>query len=112
MAENFLYLTTTGRTSGEPRRIEIWYVERAGCHYMISERREESNWVKNIQHDPEVIFSVGTRADPTAALPPTRATGRVVSERDEPELASAVRSLMDAKYGWSAGLIIELSPRG
>lgn len=110
MAEQFLYLTTTGRKSGEPRRIEIWYVERGGRHYMISERREESHWVKNIQHDPAVVFSVGTRADPTAGLPATRATGRVVDDGEEPELARAVRALMDAKYGWSEGLVVELSP--
>jgi deazaflavin-dependent oxidoreductase (nitroreductase family) len=110
MEEHFLYLTTTGRKSGEPRRIEIWYVERGGRHYMISERRGESHWVKNIQHDPAVTFSVGTRADPGAALPPTRATGRTVDDREEPELANAVRALMSAKYGWSDGLIVELSP--
>jgi deazaflavin-dependent oxidoreductase (nitroreductase family) len=110
MAERFLYLTTTGRKSGEPRGIEIWYVERGGLYYMISERREESNWVKNIQHDPAVTFSVGTRADQGEALPSTRATGRVIDDGEEPELARAVRGLMDAKYGWSAGLIVELSP--
>ena len=112
MDEHFLYLTTTGRTSGEPRRIEIWYVAHGGRHYLISERRGESHWVRNIQRDPAVTFSVGTRADHAASLPPTRATGRVVEDRDEPELASAVRALMDAKYGWSDGLIVELSPRG
>jgi hypothetical protein len=100
-----------GRKSGEPRGIEIWYVERGGRHYLISERRGESHWVKNIQHDPAVTFSVGTRADHAAALPPTRATGRVVEGRDELDLASAVRALMNAKYGWSDGLIVELSPR-
>ena len=28
MSERFLYLTTTGRTSGLPRTIEIWFVQR------------------------------------------------------------------------------------
>lgn len=111
-AEHFLYLTTTGRKSGQPREIEIWFAEHGGRHYMISEHREESNWFKNIQHDPAVTYSIGTREDHADGLPPTRATGRMVDDAAEPELARAVRALMDAKYKWSAGLIVELSPAG
>jgi hypothetical protein len=36
--------------------------------------------------------------------------GRVVDPEDEPELAKKVSELMDAKYQWSDGLIIELRP--
>ncbi len=110
MAERFLYLTTTGRTSGEPRQIEIWFVEHGGRHYLVSERREQSGWVKNLEKTPAVTFCVGTRADPGAAVPPTPARARVVSAGAEPELAQTVSALMDRKYSWSDGLIVEITP--
>lgn len=110
MAEHFLYLTTTGRTSGEPRQIEIWFAEHAGRYYLVSERREQSGWVKNIEHNPEVSFSVGTRSNQGEALPLRRARARFVRPAEEPELARAVTERMDAKYRWSNGLIVELAP--
>ncbi len=110
MAEQFLYLTTVGRTTGEPRQIEIWYVEHAGRHYLVSEKREQSGWVKNIERTPAVSYSVGTREDHEAGLPARRARGRVVRAEAEPELARTIAALMDTKYGWSDGLIVELSP--
>src|SRR5689334_15463718 len=110
MAERFLYLTTKGRKTGEPRRIEIWFVEHKGRHYIVSERREESHWVKNIQKDPAVTFSVGTRAAPGEGVPPTRALGRVVRAEEEPDLVREVRARMDAKYRWSDGLVVEIRP--
>lgn len=110
MAEHFLYLTTTGRTSGQPRRIEIWFVAHAGRYYLVSELRDNAHWVKNLQALPRVVFSIGTREDQAARLALTPATVRVVSHDDEPELVREISALMDAKYGWSDGLIVELTP--
>ncbi len=98
----FLYLTTTGRKTGQPREIEIWFVEREGRYYMVSEHGERSNWVQNIVHNPKVSFWVnGTTY---------QGTGRAIDPEAEPELAAAVSALMDTKYEWSDGLIVELSP--
>lgn len=110
MAETFLYLTTTGRKSGLPRSIEIWFVECAGRYYMVSGARERSNWVRNIAADGRVSFSIGTRSDKTEERADTQATGRTVSADAEPELHAAVCALMDGKYGWSDGLVVELAP--
>jgi len=33
----FLYLTTTGRKTGLPREIEIWFVEADGRVYILAE---------------------------------------------------------------------------
>ena len=33
----FLYLTTTGRRSGMPREIEIWFTRVDGHYYVIAE---------------------------------------------------------------------------
>jgi deazaflavin-dependent oxidoreductase (nitroreductase family) len=108
MADNhepqFLYLTTTGRKSGKPHQIEIWFVEYQGSCYLVNEGGN-GDWVKNIRSSPAVTFSVGTRHDE-----PIDGTGRVVDPAAEPELAAAVRARMDAKYQWSDGLIVELKP--
>ena len=57
----FLYLTTTGRISGQPRKIEIWFIERGARFYLIAEHRERANWVRNIQAQPQVKVRVGDR---------------------------------------------------
>ena len=98
----FLYLTTIGRVSGQRREIEIWFTEREGRFYLIAEHGERANWVRNIQAQPQVNVRVGDRQ--------FDATARIVHENREPELAAAVRALSDAKYGWSDGLIVELTP--
>jgi deazaflavin-dependent oxidoreductase (nitroreductase family) len=108
MADVFLYLTTIGRKSGLPRRIEIWFVEYGSCHYIVAEMRERAGWVKNLEREPRVTFSVGTRERPNSAVPDMPARARIVEAAAEPELAGCVSVLMDAKYGWSDGLIVEI----
>ena len=98
----FLYLTTTGRVSGQPREIEIWFTERDGRFYLIAEHRERANWVRNTEAQPEVKVRVGDRQ--------FGATARIVRDGREPELTAAVKALSDAKYGWSDGLVVELTP--
>lgn len=106
----FLYLVTRGRKSGLPRRIEIWFVEHAGRFYLISEMRERSHWVQNVLADPAVELSVGTRKDEQRQVRRTAARARVLDPLADAELSAKVRELMDAKYEWSEGTIVELSP--
>lgn len=108
--ERFLYLVTRGRTTGQPRAIEIWYVEEAGRFYIVAERREEAHWVKNVLAHPEVSFSVGTRGEMTSDVPRTDARARLVDDAADAGLAAQVRALMHQKYGWSDGLVVELDP--
>ena len=98
----YLYLTTTGWRSGSPHMIEIWFVAHDGRYYLVSEKREQSHWVQNVRRAPAVTFHVG---DKTFA-----GTGRIIDPVQEPDLAAAVSALMDAKYDWSDGLIVELAP--
>ncbi len=109
MAAQFLYLTTKGRTTGEPRRIEIWFVELRGCHYVVAEMGEEAGWVKNLARDAAVTFSVGTRANRELALCSTRAMARALREAGDTPRIAEVRKAMDAKYRWSEGLVVEIS---
>jgi deazaflavin-dependent oxidoreductase (nitroreductase family) len=98
----YLYLTTTGHRTGRPHEIEIWYVERGGRYYIVAEHRERAHWVRNIRHDSRVHIRVAGLYAP--------GRGRVVDAEAEPALAAAVSALMDAKYDWSDGLIVELTP--
>jgi len=98
----YLYLTTTGRRSGRPRRIEIWFTRHAGCYYLIAEHGLRAGWVQNLLADPAVRARVGTRS--------FRARARVVDRGAEPELVETVRALSEAKYGWGNGLVVEISP--
>ncbi len=98
----FLYLTTTGWKTGQSHEIEIWYVPYGGCYYLVAEMGDRAHWVRNLRHTPRVAFYVEGRA--------YHGVGRAVDRAAEPELAAAVAALMDAKYGWSDGLIVELRP--
>jgi deazaflavin-dependent oxidoreductase (nitroreductase family) len=100
---SFLYVTTQGHITGRPHEIEIWYVAHDGRYYIVAEHRERAHWVQNIRRQPEVTFRVAGGA--------YAGSGRVVDANGEPDLAQAVRALMDAKYDWSDGLIVELTPR-
>jgi deazaflavin-dependent oxidoreductase (nitroreductase family) len=98
----FLYLRTNGWKSGMPHEIEIWYVSHNGSYYLVAEYRERAHWVQNLLHNPAVTFHVESKTH--------QGVGRIVDRSAEPELASAVAALMDAKYGWSDDLIVELRP--
>ena len=59
-SEDFCYLTTTGRVSGEPHEIEIWFalVPEARTMYMLSGGGDHSDWVKNLRRNPEVTVRI------------------------------------------------------
>jgi deazaflavin-dependent oxidoreductase (nitroreductase family) len=100
--DEFLYLTTTGRKSGLPHEIEIWFVAHNGCYYLCAEHYERTHWVQNILHNPVVSFYVDGRHH--------QGTGRTIDRETEPELGAAVAGLFDSKYQWSEGLLVELCP--
>ena len=84
----FCYLTTTGRVTGRPHEIEIWFGVQGDILYLMSGGRDRSDWVRNIRRNPEVTVRIG---DSTY-----RAHGRVVeAESDEDRLA---RRLLLEKY--------------
>ena len=99
--EPYLYLTTSGRRSGLPREIEIWFTYCRGRFYLIAEY-PTSNWVQNLCVHPEVRIRVAGQE--------FSAKARIPSPESEPELLSEVRSLSQEKYGWGDGLVVEIIP--
>jgi deazaflavin-dependent oxidoreductase (nitroreductase family) len=96
----FLYLNTSGWKTGRQHKVEIWFVEYDGRHYIISERENNAHWVRNILHNSKVSFTVNNTTFEGAA--------RIVNRDKESELAAVVSKLMNTKYGWSKGAIVEL----
>ena len=97
----YLYLTTSGRVTGQSREVEIWFTEHGRHFYLVAER-ESANWVRNIQSQPQAKVRVGDAE--------FNAIARVVHSNREAQLAATVKALFDTKYGWSDGLIAELTP--
>ena len=98
----FLYLTTIGWKTGKQHRIEIWFVKYNGRYYLISERQRHAHWVQNIVHNPKVSFTVGHEA--------FEGTARIVDPDKESNSAAEVSKMMETKYSWDDGLIVELIP--
>ena len=81
------YLETTGRVSGLPREIEIWFAYENGLIYLMSGGGLNKDWTRNIQKTPAVRFKVdGVWVEGTA---------RVV---DDPVLEARVRRVVGGKY--------------
>ena len=85
--EPFCYVTTTGRVTGRPHRIEIWFGISGRTLYMLSGGGERSDWVKNLIRTPETTVRIG----------PTEFSGRARVVADEAEDALARRLLLE-KY--------------
>ena len=79
---DYCYLTTTGRRSGEPHRIEIWFALVDGVVYLLSGGGDRSDWVRNLELSPDVVLEIGGEKRTT--------TARLVADRDEDELARRV----------------------
>jgi deazaflavin-dependent oxidoreductase (nitroreductase family) len=109
--EQFCYLTTRGRVTGRPHRIEIWFGLEGTTLYMLSGGRDRSDWVRNLRKTPEVTVEIGS-----ARL---QGRARTVDEGPEAELA---RTLLVDKYqpgyagdlsGWRASALpvaVDLDP--
>ena len=93
--EQYCYLTTTGRASGEPREIEIWFGLKGSTVYLLSGGGDRSNWVRNLLADPAVTVRIADQS--------SRGRARIVDPGDEDALA---RRLVVDKYaeGYSGDL--------
>ena len=89
--DDFCYLTTRGRITGNPHEIEIWFAldtEAPTTLFLMAGGGDGSDWVRNLRVEPTVTVRVG---DTTYA-----ARARVV-ESGTPEEARA-RTLVHDKF--------------
>jgi len=56
---DYCYLTTTGRHTAIPHRIEIWFALADGKIYILSGGGDRSDWVRNLMISPEVVLEIG-----------------------------------------------------
>jgi deazaflavin-dependent oxidoreductase (nitroreductase family) len=93
--EQYCYLTTTGRASGQPREIEIWFGLQGSTVYLLSGGGDRSNWVRNLLADPAVTVRIADQS--------FRGRARILDPGDEDALA---RRLVLDKYaeGYSGDL--------
>ena len=54
-------LETTGRKTGQPRRVPVGNGLRGDCFWIVTEHGYAAAYVKNIQADPRVRVKVGRR---------------------------------------------------
>ena len=85
--DDYCYVTTTGRRSGRPHRIEIWYAADGDTIYLLAGGGLKSDWVRNLSADPALLIELDGEI--------RNARGRLVVDRDE---ARRARSLEFEKY--------------
>jgi deazaflavin-dependent oxidoreductase (nitroreductase family) len=85
-------ITTTGRQTGQPRRIEIWFHRVDGRYYITGTPGRPRSWYANLLAHPRFTFHLKESA--TADLP---ATARPVTDPAEREklLAAILEPLPD-----------------
>lgn len=86
-ADDYCYLTTTGRRTGRPHRIEIWYARHGDTLYLLAGGGRSSDWVQNLAGQP----SVGLEVDGVHHA----ARARILDAGEEAERA---RTLVYDKY--------------
>jgi deazaflavin-dependent oxidoreductase (nitroreductase family) len=87
----FAYLTTTGRVTGKPHRIEIWYRRIGDVVWFLAGGRLGADWVQNLVADPRVTIEIGDETLHGTAF---------VDDQDAPE---ARRALAARYQGWHEG---------
>jgi deazaflavin-dependent oxidoreductase (nitroreductase family) len=85
--EEYCYLTTTGRVTGNPHKIEIWFGLNGKTVYLLSGNKDKSDWVKNMLKDPSVTVRIARKT--------FKATARIVKDKEEEMMA---RNMLADKY--------------
>lgn len=92
-AEAYCYLTTTGRVSGRPHEIEIWFGAQDSRIHLLSGGGDRSDWVRNLLKDPAVQVRIADHH--------FNGTARLVKDEQE---ETAARYMLAEKYQeWEDG---------
>jgi deazaflavin-dependent oxidoreductase (nitroreductase family) len=56
--QKFIHLTTTGRRTGNPHTVELWFAA-SGVKVYLSHEGKQTDWMKNIKKNGAVAFEIG-----------------------------------------------------
>lgn len=90
--EDYCYLTTTGRITGKPHTIEIWFGLDGQTVYLLSGNGHGADWVQNALREPQVQLRIRQSE--------WQAQARLITDPAEDALA---RELVVGKYTASNG---------
>lgn len=91
--DDFCYVATTGRRTGKPHEIEIWYARHGDTLYLLAGAGRSSDWVANLARDPRCTVRIGADTfDAVARLLDDEAGGA------DPVEESRARTLVFDKY--------------
>jgi deazaflavin-dependent oxidoreductase (nitroreductase family) len=85
--EDYCYVTTTGRVTGKPHQIEIWFGLKDDALYLLSGGMDKSDWVRNMLKNPSVTVRIAKKT--------FNATARIVTDKEEEMMA---RNMLADKY--------------
>jgi deazaflavin-dependent oxidoreductase (nitroreductase family) len=85
--EDYCYLTTTGRVTGRPHKIEIWFGLNGATLYLLSGGMDRSDWVKNLLRNPSATVRIAKHT--------FKGIARILTNEEEEIMA---RNLLANKY--------------
>ena len=94
--EQFIYLSTTGRSTGKVHTVELWFALGPGGAY-LSHEGSSTDWMKNIRKQPRVSARIAGLA--------FEADARVVG--NGPSREEGKKVLYEKYYGPATGDVID-----
>src|ERR1700676_884532 len=87
---NEINITVTGRKSGRPISVPVWFVLEDGKLYLLPVSGSDTHWYKNVLRTPSLRSDAGGDAAELRAVPVT-----------DPKQVSSIEEKFRAKYGTS-----------
>ena len=89
-AADVAVLTTTGRSSGRPRAVEIWFALAGTTAYILAGDGRRAHWVRNGEAEPRVTLLIRRRTFSGRA--------RVVGAAETRRASQVVRAKYEKRY--------------
>jgi deazaflavin-dependent oxidoreductase (nitroreductase family) len=108
--EKFIYLTTTGRKTGKPHTVELWFAI-SDNRIFLSHEGAMTDWMKNIQKKGDVNVKIGNiKLAGRASFTPDKGASREMGKKAlyEKYYGPASREVLDDWFELSK--VIEILP--
>lgn len=103
-------LLTTGRQSGQPHEVRVWFAAEGSTVFVLAGGGEQSDWVRNLRADPRVTVRLGGMSLPGRArfvagtADDTRAREAVAAKYGTKWLTAWLRDSLAVAIDLEAGL--------